>query len=1146
MQKIVGIKLVTITSSFLLLLSLVGLLTQSNVTQMFGQYSSVQGASATQVTIQPTVDTFVRQAYPTKNYEAGIQIISDGDPKVNSLLQFNTSQVDWSKVTKAELSITATINRQVSKKIRLINTPWTASTVTWNSMPTLGDTIGTIEGQVEENVTKLYQLELAKVSAGGSTINLAIEDQSGGDSLTFKSLETGSPGAQLQLTITTTPSTTTGSTTTTVGTTTGTTTTGGPTTSGTSTTGVTTTTGGTTGGTTPPVIPDPIPVTPTPTVTAGIWASREIIQTQPTSGTQWNTVYSTASGNWGSPNIADQDSNHDNFVMAGAIVCVRTGEFCDKTRAGIVSAIGTEGNTRWLAVGRNLLGYVIAADMINLRSDGNSSSEGSRVQTWLASFLTRELPDNNTGIPEKLTAFESGSNASAQEASVYASIAAYTNDKSKLEYVWNRFRLYSCDRTSPETVIDLKAGTEYGWAHDNNNPCAVAPRGATKSYNGTSYRIDGAIMNDMRRGGTYKWEPGYTSYPWVGLEGYVPTALILARQGYPAFEVSDRAVKRTFDYLWFVKENTGKSEWFDGKRGDEATQIVNKFYGLNYPTEQSIGAGRTFGFTGYTHPTKESILSGVTSVPTDPVDPIDPVDPLVAAITAVPVSGFAPLEVSFNASASLTDSSATITSYLWTLHDNQTSNNASFSRTYTNPGEFNVSLQITDSLGRTNTISRSIIVSSPPSVAVPIISSPLPRGKLLHTVKATQISVKTNINASCKFSRTDSNFNFNATGTLFSVTGSRSHNHQISDLTAGTSYSFYVKCKTAEGGISPVSAIIEFSINSQPPDEIVSLYSPYGIYPNCIAPGVPVEAQQWWHEDSKRSGFDSNNIYSGSRHIHLGVCAPNARSVDDTQAFGGVQDFVAVVVMYNNPGKISWINAGFQDNDSGKYFVRSVTNNGTTTSDWSTQNRECEGGGVTCVNYTDPLTCSEKQCTYKVALKIDMSTCRINGLCELRIRPNLTETPPRNERAFTTLNLQINVGGNDNYRDSTAPIGRGWYSGPEYVNSSIDNYMNLFNGDYKKSIPTVKGTIKLNIRHREAIGGKSTASMRIDPSTFTGVGGTLVYEEEMRTSSLNKDNVSIDTTKLSNGVHTLFVSTQERSSVGKNFGHLKLFINVQN
>jgi hypothetical protein len=353
----------------------------------------------------------------------------------------------------------------------------------------------------------------------------------------------------------------------------------------------------------------PLPSTP-PVGTAGssLWVSNEELRKLPASGAQWDAVYNVARSSWGSPDIAYQDSDHDVYVMAGAIVCVRTGEFCAKTRDAITSAIGTEGNTRWLAVGRNLLGYVIAADMLGMKPDGNANSQNTRVYNWLATFLTRKLPDNNTGVPEILSAFESGSNASAQEASVMAALAVYTGNKPKLEHVWNRYRLYVCDRTSPETVIDLSASKKEDWWHDSQKPCAVVPKGTWRIQNSADKRgMDGAIVNDMRRGGYYKWEPGFTPYPWVGLEGFVPTALILHRQGYDAFGISDQAVLRSFDYLWELSINTGTTDWFDGRRGDEATHIVNKAYGKSFPVQSAIGPGRTFGFTGFTHPTKDSL-----------------------------------------------------------------------------------------------------------------------------------------------------------------------------------------------------------------------------------------------------------------------------------------------------------------------------------------------------------------------------------------------------------------------------------------------------------------------------------------------------------------------------------------------------------
>jgi hypothetical protein len=351
--------------------------------------------------------------------------------------------------------------------------------------------------------------------------------------------------------------------------------------------------------------------TPTspPASGSGIWISTAELRNQPTSGVQWQAVYSLASGSLGTADVSNQDSNHDVNTLAAAIVCARTNEFCDKAKQGLLSAIGTESGARWLAIGRNLTAYTIAADLINLRSDGNPSSDGSRIQAWLTSFLTRQLANNNTGVPESVVPFGSGSNASAQEGAMYAAIAAYTKDTAKLNYVWNRFRLYSCDKVNnPETTIDIGTGISSGWTHDTNNPCAVNPKGTTKVAGGVSRRIDGAIINDMRRGGDFAWPPGYTSYPWVGLEGYVPAALILYRAGYPAFEVANKAVARTFEYLWYLKQETGNTDWFDGSRADETTHLINKYYGTNYPVQSAIGGGRTFGFTGYTHPTRESLL----------------------------------------------------------------------------------------------------------------------------------------------------------------------------------------------------------------------------------------------------------------------------------------------------------------------------------------------------------------------------------------------------------------------------------------------------------------------------------------------------------------------------------------------------------
>jgi hypothetical protein len=107
----------------------------------------------------------------------------------------------------------------------------------------------------------------------------------------------------------------------------------------------------------------------------------------------------------------------------------------------------------------------------------------------------------------------------------------------------------------------------------------------------------------MRRGGVFRWKPGYTSYPWVGLEGLIPAAMILDRAGYPAFEVADRAVLRTLDYLWQLRASTGDARWFDGTRSREIVQLVNAVYRTSFPVNDVPGVGRTVGYTAWTHPT---------------------------------------------------------------------------------------------------------------------------------------------------------------------------------------------------------------------------------------------------------------------------------------------------------------------------------------------------------------------------------------------------------------------------------------------------------------------------------------------------------------------------------------------------------------
>jgi hypothetical protein len=345
------------------------------------------------------------------------------------------------------------------------------------------------------------------------------------------------------------------------------------------------------------------------TTSEGIWISREEVMQRPTSGAAWDQLLADAARHPGRAQISDQHSNHDVYTLAAALVCVRTGEYCSKARRGVLDAIGTEDGGRWLAVGRNLGAYVVAADLLDLRADGDPQSAGTRVEEWMQGWLTKLLRNNNTTDMRPFGPFHAGANAAAQEGFAYAAVGAYLQDDEVLKRAWSGFRTFACDSgTRDHENIDLIGALRDGWAHDDVNPCAIGPKGAEKRVPsgrpgaGSVRTLDGALIADMRRGGTYRWEPGYTQYPWVGLEGLVPAAVILERAGYPAFELADRAVLRTHEYLWFLRQETGERRWFDGIRAREVVQLVNVVYGTSFPVNEVVGQGRTMGYTDWTHP----------------------------------------------------------------------------------------------------------------------------------------------------------------------------------------------------------------------------------------------------------------------------------------------------------------------------------------------------------------------------------------------------------------------------------------------------------------------------------------------------------------------------------------------------------------
>jgi PKD repeat protein len=87
----------------------------------------------------------------------------------------------------------------------------------------------------------------------------------------------------------------------------------------------------------------------------------------------------------------------------------------------------------------------------------------------------------------------------------------------------------------------------------------------------------------------------------------------------------------------------------------------------------------------------------------------------VAAASALPTSGVAPLVVAFTGSGSY-DSDGSIASYAWTFGDGATASSANPSHTYATAGSYSARLTVTDDRGATGTATVPITATSDPNV----------------------------------------------------------------------------------------------------------------------------------------------------------------------------------------------------------------------------------------------------------------------------------------------------------------------------------------------------------------------------------------------------------------------------------------------
>ena len=241
------------------------------------------------------------------------------------------------------------------------------------------------------------------------------------------------------------------------------------------------------------------------------------------------------------------------------------------------ASAGKQGG-RTLALGRNLVSYVIAADLIDLRSYNGAKDQ--RFRAWLSAVRTASL-DGKTLIS---THEERPNNWGTHAGASRIAADMYLGDTGDLARAAAVFKGWLGDRAA-------YAGFAYGdlaWQSDPRNPVGINPKGAT--LNGQN--VDGVLSDDQRRAGGFTWPPQKENYVWEALQGALVQAHLLKRAGYDVWNWSDRALLRAVQWEYNVAKFPAE--------GDDTWQIwiVNRAYGTSFPAS-SAGTGKNMAYTDW-------------------------------------------------------------------------------------------------------------------------------------------------------------------------------------------------------------------------------------------------------------------------------------------------------------------------------------------------------------------------------------------------------------------------------------------------------------------------------------------------------------------------------------------------------------------
>ncbi len=165
----------------------------------------------------------------------------------------------------------------------------------------------------------------------------------------------------------------------------------------------------------------------------------------------------------------------------------------------------------------------------------------------------------------------------------------------------------------------------------------------------------------------------------------------------------------------------------------------------------------------------------------------------------------------------------------------------------------------------------------------PALSNGSPTGTLPAGTTQTTLSLTSNENATCRYSTVPGTA-YGSMPNTFSTTGATSHSTQVTGLSGGNTYTFYVRCLDGAGNPNSSDFTISFSVASTPP--------PYDITSGLLG--------HWaLNESAGMIASDSSGNNNAGTLVNGPVWNPAGR-VGGALSFDGVNDYVSL----GNPAQL--------------------------------------------------------------------------------------------------------------------------------------------------------------------------------------------------------------------------------------------------